>query len=97
MSAQALFLALHTATQRQDRLLHTLEAVLEEVNNWQTLRRHIRAQLLADFHLSSPTQDEVDSILEDYAVFALALRLIADHLEAEVDDTTNDYYDWLYD
>jgi len=96
MQAQALSLALHIS-QRQDSLLHALEVVLREVEGWQTARRHVRAQLISDFQLSSLTQDEVCTILEDYGVWAVALRQIADHLEREVDDTTNDFYDWLYD
>ncbi len=84
-------------TKRQERFLHTLETVLEEVKAWQTGSLHIRAQIMADFQLSSPTEKEVCTTLEDYGVWAVALRQIADHLEKEVDATTNDYYDWLYD
>ena len=96
MLAQSLSPVPHTLS-RQERLLRTLETVLEEVRAWQIARLHIRTQIMADFRLPSPTEEDICATLEDYGVLAVALRQIADHLEKEVDETMNAYYDWLYD
>ena len=85
------------AASRQERLLRALETVLDEFRSWQTARLRVGIQLMADFQLSSPTEEEVCALLGDYGVFAVALRLVADQLEEEVDETVNRFYDWLCD
>jgi type VI protein secretion system component VasK len=81
----------------QERLLRALETVLDEFQTWQTARLRIGVQLTSDFQLSSPTDEEVGAMLEDYGVFAMALRLVAGQLEEEVEESVNRYYDWLCD
>jgi hypothetical protein len=84
--------------EREDRLLKTIEAVLAQYQDWKEARRDIQTQILFDFQSPFlPTQDQVCEILQHVDLFALALRRIADRLEGEVEETTDGFYDWLYD
>lgn len=81
----------------QERLLRSLEAVLTEMRLWEAVRFQVRVQIMADFQMSGPSEEDARAALQDYGVFAMALRRIADRLDEEVEDMVNSYYDWLTD
>ncbi len=83
---------------QEDALLEAIEAVLAQYQEWKNIRLDIQTQIALDFHsLSLPTQEWVSDALHHFGVFAIALRRVADQLEKEVEETTDQFYDWLYD
>jgi hypothetical protein len=88
-----------TGLVEQDReLIEALEAVLSQYRAWRKTQNQIRSQILHDFHLPSfPTPDQVCDLLQYFQVFADALGLTAHQLEEEIEETVNQFYDWLYD
>ena len=86
------------AVEPGDALLKALETVLAQYDEWKKTELRIQSQIAFDFQLRSlPSQDQVCDALQQFGVFAVALRLVADQLEAEVEESTNQFYDWLYD
>lgn len=83
---------------QEDALWEAIEAVLAQYQEWKKTRQDIQAQLALNFQfLSLPTQEWVGETLHHFAVFAIALRRVAEQVEKEVEETTDQFYDWLYD
>jgi hypothetical protein len=84
--------------EQDQELIEVLEAVLSQYQAWRKTQTQIRMQISHDFQLSSlPTCDQVCDLVQHFRVFADALELTADQLEEEIEETVNQFYDWLYD
>ena len=88
-----------TDSVRQDQgLIETLEIVADQYQIWQKRQIQIRSQILYEFRLASyPTSDRVCDVLQHYQVFVDALRLVADQIEMEIDETLDQFHTWFYD
>ncbi len=83
---------------REDALLRAVETALAQYQDWKQTRRNIQTQIVFNFKSPFlPTQDQVCEALQHFDIFALALREIADQIEREVAETTDQLHDWLYD
>jgi hypothetical protein len=82
----------------EDTLFAALENVLAQYQVWKKSRQAIQTQIVFDFQSPFlPSQDQVCDLLQHVDLFALALRRVADQLEREVAETTDQFYEWLYD
>lgn len=90
-------LVLLAETTLDEHLLQTIETVLAQYQEWQTLRHRIHAQLFFDFQLDVPSQAQVCEALQHMYLFADALRLVAEQIEGEIEDTTDRFHTWLCD
>ncbi len=88
-----------TETIKQDQeLIEALEAVLEQYQAWRRSQIQIKIQIFQDFRLAPfPTSDQVCDVLQHFQVFVNALRLTADQIEVEIEETINQFYTWFYD
>ena len=88
-----------TESVKQDQeLIEALEMVVNQYQVWRKRQIQIRSQILYDFRLASfPASDQVCDVLQHFQVFVDALRLTADQIEAEIDETIDQFYTWFYD
>ena len=88
-----------TESVKQDQeLIEALEMVVNQYQVWRKRQIQIRSQILNDFRLASfPASDQVCDVLQHFQVFVDALRLTADQIEAEIDETIDQFYTWFYD
>jgi hypothetical protein len=91
---------IHTALKEidfQEHILHTLEVVLDQYEEWKEVRHAIGAQIAFDFQLAGPDVDQAGDAMQQIHLLADVLRYLAYRIEEEVEETMDLWHTWLTD